>query len=134
PELSIVMSPVVGKMDRLWVDLDDHVPVIPGRDDGIELDLAVVNNGARTFDTIDLVATFARRDERGRRRNLIERGMHWPRKLRPGQAVKWRLEANGAEVKVEGRYDRRLGEIEPADADAIYALRDANLPLVRLHA
>ncbi|HZO12389.1 MAG TPA: hypothetical protein VFB62_04000, partial [Polyangiaceae bacterium] len=101
-----------------------------------EFDLAVINNSAATLHTVDFIVTFARRDAGGRRRNLIERGLHWPADLAPGASVKWDVEAKGTEFKVDGKITGKLGEsgIGPAPADAFAQLRNASLVEVRMHA
>ena len=100
-----------------------------------EMDLAVVNNGSTTLDTVDLVVTFARRDAQNRRRAITERGLHWPGQLAPGRAVKWRVRASGTELRVDTRIAADLGQPVPvAEADVFYALREARLDAVRVHA
>lgn len=137
-ELAILVQPVVpprGRTGPTWLHVDQTYPLEAlGEDEAVELDLAVVNNGRRTFEEIDLILTFARRDGAGQRGNLVERGLHWPRNLGPGDSVKWRVEAIGTEMKVEGRYDRRVGLEQLAPAQAFDDLADARLPMVRLHA
>lgn len=137
-ELAILVQPVVpprGQTAPMWLRVDQTYPLDAlGEDEEVELDLAVVNNGRRTFEDIDLTLTFARRDGAGRRGSLVERGLHWPRKLAPGESVKWRVEASGTEMKVEGRYDRRVTLAKLAPPEAFDDLAEARLPMVRLHA
>jgi hypothetical protein len=156
PQLSILLSRDRGQVDALWVEPGRTYPVTfddegappkaeAGASDGesrppparrIELDVAVVNNSTEPLKTIDLVVTFAKRDDRGIRRNIIERGLHWPRELGPGESVKWRVEASGCELRVDSRNDARLGQggLTAAPGDAFLALREARLSVVRLHA
>ena len=139
PELAILVEPIEGEMDQLWLEPAATYPIRFAADGEerarVELDVAVVNNADRELDTVDLVLTFARRDAGGERRNLIERGLHWPGKLGPGEAVKWRVKASGTEVKADARLNRKLGEagLTAAPADSFEALAAARLPIVRLH-
>ena len=134
PQLGLVLSPRRGTIDTLWIELGKTYAV---RDtEEAEFDLAVINNSAATFHTVDFIVTFARRDGGGRRRNLIERGLHWPADLVPGASVKWDVEAKGTEFKVDGKITGKLGEsgIGPAPSDAFAQLRNASLVEVRVHA
>ncbi|MEM9876002.1 MAG: hypothetical protein AAF928_13980 [Myxococcota bacterium] len=137
-EVAILVQPVVpprGRTGPLWLRVGETYPLEAlGDDEEVTLDLAVVNNGRRTFEDIDLVLTFARRTSEGRRTDLVERGLHWPRRLRPGASVKWRVEAVGTEMKVEGRYDRRITPAELAPPVVFDRLAAARLPVVRWHA
>ena len=102
----------------------------------VEFELAVMNNSALALDTVSLVVTFARRDGAGRRSAVIERGLHWPKTLKPGGAVKWRIRAEGNEMRLDSANTAPLGEagLLPAPADAFFAQRKARLRAVRLHA
>jgi hypothetical protein len=100
----------------------------------VELDLAVVNNGARALEDVSLVVTFAQRNEQGARTAVMERGLAWPRPLEPGEAVKWRIEAEGTELRVDCRFDELLGAEPVASADRFRELLDARLTPVRVHA
>jgi len=137
-ELAILVQPVVpprGRTGPMWLHVDHTYGLEAlGEDGEVELDLAVVNNGRRTFEDIDLNLTFATRDGRGQRGHLVERGLHWPRSLRPGESVKWRVEASGTEMKIEGRYDRRVGLDQLAPMEAFDGLADARLSVVQFHA
>jgi hypothetical protein len=138
PQLSVMIMPIDGDLDEVWLSLGQtYVPTLRAqRRPRITFDLAVVNNSTATLDTVDLVVTFARRGPQGRRRALLERGLHWPAKLGPGEAVKWRVKASGrTELKVDSRHDKRLGSagVEAAPADTFAELDDARLPVVRLH-
>ena len=48
-----------------------------------------------------MLLTFARRDRRGERAGITERGLFWEGALGSGRAVKWHVEAPGTEVKIE---------------------------------
>jgi len=97
------------------------------------LELAAVNNGGEALDSIDLVVTFARRNARGERRVVVERGLHWPGVLQPGAAVKWKLTGRGTEIKIHSRIDDRLTRSEMATAGAFASLGSANTAAVRVH-
>jgi hypothetical protein len=138
PQLSIMITPIEGEVETLWLSFGEHykVPFAPGARRRIEFDLAAVNNSNFDLDTIDMVVTFARRDAQNKRRAFIERGLHWPAKLRPGEAVKWRVKASGrTEFKVDSRLDARLGVggVTVSSASTFFALQHARLPIVRLH-
>jgi hypothetical protein len=134
PRLSIVIEPVFGDVDSLWLEPEKHYPVALASDRDVEFDLAVINNGDRPIDAVDLVVTFARRDDRGRRRNLIERGLSWPHALRPAQAVKWRVKAEGGEFKIDTRHrDRLPADAALAAADGFRSLSEARLSSVKVH-
>jgi hypothetical protein len=152
PQVSVVVSPVAGDVDGFWLDIAETYgaaegelpPDADGDDDDdddddagprIEFDLAAINNSAEEIDELDFVVTFARRDASGRRRALLERGLHWPGTLDPGEAIKWRVKASDrTELKVDSRLVRKIGEGLPlASADELAGLQRANLPAVRLH-
>jgi hypothetical protein len=99
----------------------------------VAFDLAVVNNGALALDTVSLIVTFAQRTATGRRTAIVERGLFWPAELRPGRAVKWEVEAEGSEFRVDCELSDKLGVVPAATADSFYGLLDARLTVVRLH-
>ncbi len=136
PQLSVVVSPVRGQIDAVWLSLGETYAIRHGADDKplAALDLAIVNNSVATLRSLDLVMTFAFRDEAGQRRNLRERGLHWPGRLGPGETVKWRVEAPGTEVKIETRHDKKLEQVGVAPPEKFYPLSQARVPEVRLHA
>lgn len=135
PQLSVIVSPIRGQIDAMWLEIDQTYAIRYGANDDpdAELELAVVNNSGKTLKTLDLVLTFAFRDEAGKRRNLRERGLHWPANLGPGETVRWHVEAPGTEVKLETRHSAKLADVGTAPADAFYGLSKARIPLVRLH-
>jgi hypothetical protein len=104
-------------------------------DDRYDFDLAVVNNGAAPLRDVHVLLTFARRNERGERAGITERGLFWEGALRPGRAVKWRVSAPGTEVKVEpgvtGLLDDASGVAPP---DAFFELTRARYRTARIHA
>lgn len=123
----------------MWLEPGDtikieHPGLHPRHAPEVELDLAVVNNGAAPLETVSLVATFAQRTAQGRRHRIMERGLHWPARLRPGRSVKWRIEAEGTEVRIDCPLTEKLGTVPPASADTFHELREARLMPVRVHA
>jgi len=149
PQISVLVTPVAGSVDGFWLEIGETYAASEGPlpegagddddddDDGprIEFDLAAVNNSTESVETVDFVVTFARRDASGRRRALLERGLHWPGTLDPGEAIKWRVKASDrTELKVDSRLDARIGERMPiASAEQLAALQRASLSAVRLH-
>ncbi|HHH30264.1 MAG TPA: hypothetical protein ENK57_18245, partial [Polyangiaceae bacterium] len=147
PQISVVVSPVAGSVDGFWLEIGETYAASegrlpPGRDGErdeagprIEFDLAAINNSTEPVETVDFVVTFARRDQSGRRRALLERGLHWPGTLDPGEAIKWRVEARDrTELKVDSRLDAKIGDgLTMASAEQLAALQRASMPAVRLH-
>lgn len=101
-----------------------------------QYELAVVNNGAVAIRETRVVLTYARRDAENRRVAVTDRGLYWGRPLGPGRAVKWVTEGPGTEVRIDKSELGTLEErgIEPAPADAFFALTRARHRVVRLHA
>jgi hypothetical protein len=144
PEVAVLAAFREGAIDALWLEPGRrHAIRFTGapteaelrRGRRVELDLAVVNNGARERDEVELVLTFSHRRPDGRER-LVYRGLHYPGRLAPGEAVKWRVRARGGEVRLETSLGERLGQggARPAPAAAFAALAGSSLPEVRLHA
>jgi hypothetical protein len=107
-----------------------------GRRPRYDFDLAVVNNAAAPVRDVRVVLTFARRDERGERAGVTDRGLFWGSVLAPGRAVKWRVRAPGTEMKIEPEI---VGTLEksgsaPAPPDAYFELMSSRYRVVRIHA
>jgi hypothetical protein len=100
----------------------------------VDLDVAVVNNGAQSLHDVSLVLTFAQRTADGRRTAVMERGLSWAGELPPAGSVKWRVEAEGTELRVDTRFTDKLGAVRLADAGAFRGLLKARLGVVRVHA
>jgi hypothetical protein len=140
PELAVLVTPRDAWLRALWVESGRTYSInrtepgpLPGRQ-AVDLDVAVVNNTRHRFDTLDLVVTFARRDEQKQRRVTVERGLHWPGTLGPGKAVKWTVRGAGSELKVETRFSKgKAKDSDLAAADVFWKLRKARLAGVRLH-
>ncbi|WP_437739180.1 hypothetical protein WMF39_25910 [Sorangium sp. So ce1504] len=100
-----------------------------------DFELAVVNNSGAPVSDFRVLLTFARRDRRGERAGITERGLFWEGALGPGRAVKWHVEAPGTEVKIEPGVTGMLdGETGVASPDAFFQLTRARYRVVRIHA
>ncbi|WP_437585392.1 hypothetical protein [Sorangium sp. So ce1000] len=100
-----------------------------------DFELAVVNNSGAPVSDFRVLLTFARRDRRGERAGITERGLFWEGALGPGRAVKWHVEAPGTEVKIEPGVTGNLdGETGVASPDAFFQLTRARYRVVRIHA
>ena len=110
--------------------LDEHQNPV------FQYDLAVVNNGAAPIRETRVVLTYARRDGQDRRIAVTDRGLYWGKPLLPGRAIKWVTEGPGTEVRIDESETGTLEErgIEPAPADAFFALTKARHRVVRMHA
>ena len=68
-----------------------------------DLDVAVVNNGAKELDQITLQVLFFARDPGNSRRAQVDnRPLFFEGPLRGGQAIKWGTNAEGTEVEIQG--------------------------------
>jgi hypothetical protein len=102
----------------------------------LELEVGVVNNGRTDIDEVNLLVQFyERRPNAEERTPTHDRPLYFEGPLRPGQAIKWHVEARGTEFEVlhtiEGHLDPS-GE-NAASADAFAELLKANHRPVRLH-
>lgn len=109
-----------------------------------DLEVAAVNNSARSERDLRVVLTFARRDGQGRRVGVRDEGLFWEGALGAGRAVKWNAGGEGTEVRIDvdargflpgAPLDVARGAKirSPAAADAFYELTRARLPVVRYH-
>ncbi len=113
---------------------DDISPRIDARGRGrYEFDIAIVNNGKDDLADIRLVLTFARRDARGDRAGVTDRGLFWEGALGPGRSVKWSVKAPGTEVRIDADEKRTLADVRTASGDAFFGLLRARQAAVRLH-
>ena len=97
----------------------------------LELELAVVNNSSESLPEVNLMVQFF--EDEGRRA-MKERPLHYEGPLRPGQAVKWHVEARGTSFQVHNPIREVLsapGAYAPAGEFA--ELLKANHRPVRLH-
>lgn len=97
----------------------------------LELELAVVNNGRERLREVNLMVQFY--EDEGKR-TTKQRPLHYPASLRPGQAIKWHVEARGTSFSVHNPLREVLESKQLADADAFAELLSANHRPVRLHA
>jgi hypothetical protein len=98
-------------------------------------DVAVVNNAAAPVEDVKLVLTFARRNEKGDRVGVTDRGLFFEGELAPARSVKWSVKAPGSEVKIDVSDARLLGDgVAAAPAEGYVRLLRASKPAVRLHA
>jgi len=110
----------------------------------VELELAIINNGARSASRIGLLVQFleADRSETARLSTTEARAVYHEGPLLPGRAIKWHLEERGTSFELsppnsEGKVqDERLGPggEGAAPASAFVELLEANHRPVRLHA
>lgn len=97
----------------------------------LELELGVVNNSNESLPEVNLMVQFF--EDEGKR-PMKERPLHYSGPLRPGQAVKWHVEARGTSFVVHNPIREVLsapGAYAPASEFA--ALLKANHRPVRLH-
>ena len=97
----------------------------------LEIDLAVVNNSQESIPEVNLIVQFF--EDEGRKA-MKERPLHYGSRLRPGQAVKWNVEARGTSFVVHNPMRELLdssGAFAPVDSFA--ELLKANHRPVRLH-
>ena len=114
---------------------DDISPRVDGRGRGrYEFDIAIVNNGKDDLNDVKLVLTFARRDARGERAGVTDRGLFWEGALGPGRSVKWSVKAPGTELRIDVGERRTLADVAAAPGDAYFSLLRARQAAVRLHA
>ncbi len=167
-QLSVLISPRIGRVDRLWVKPGETAAVFHQSEDPssdaptessrqgddepdagpdargkaakeprsggeVEFDLAVVNNSATALNTVSLVVTFARRTATGRRTAIMERGLFYPATLKPAQAIRWRVRAEGTEFRVDCPVTDKLGTVPVAEVAGFRRLLSARLMAVRVH-
>lgn len=97
----------------------------------LELELGVVNNSNESIREVNLMVQFY--EDEGRK-PMKERPLHYAGPLRPGQAVKWHVEARGTSFVVHNPIRETLSAPGAyAGAEAFAALLNANHRPVRLH-
>lgn len=99
----------------------------------LEIELAVINNGKKTLDEVNLSVQFY--EDEGKSATRL-RPLHYPGALEPGQAIKWHVEARGTSFVVNNPVRDVLppDPTEMATPDAFAELLKANHRPVRLHA
>lgn len=97
----------------------------------LELELGVVNNSSESIREVNLMVQFY--EDEGRK-PMKERPLHYAGPLRPGQAVKWHVEARGTSFVVHNPIRETLSAPGAyASPDAFAELLKANHRPVRLH-
>lgn len=98
----------------------------------LELELAVINNGSKTLDEVNLLVQFYENDGK---KPTKDRPLHYGAPLRPAQAIKWHVEARGTSFSVVNRHADVLPDDrkEMSSADGFAELLRANHRPVRLH-
>jgi hypothetical protein len=103
----------------------------------LELELAVVNNGRSDIPELSLLVEFFGRDPApsNKRYSASTRPLFYEGPLRPAQALKWSVEAEGVEFEVHNPIPGNVGQFgdDAAPADLLAELLHANHRPVRLH-
>ncbi len=98
----------------------------------LELDLGVINNGSETLREVSLLVEFF--EEQGSEvKPTKERPLYYEGPLRPGQAVKWHVQARGTRFVVHNPLKQVVGREMLATSDDFSKLLNANHRPVRLH-
>lgn len=98
----------------------------------LELELGVVNNGNETLREVSLLVEFF--EDRGTdAKPTKERPLYYEGPLRPGQAVKWHVQARGTRFVVHNPLRQVVGRERLATTDDFAKLLNANHRPVRLH-
>ncbi len=130
----LTLIPISRQRDDAGRPASNIAPVVTKGVPRYDFDMAVVNDAAVPLKDVRVVLTFARRNKRGERTNVTDRGLFWEGELGPGRSVKWNVEAPGSEVRIDVDERRKLGDVPAAPADAFVKLLGARQPSVRLHA
>ncbi len=97
----------------------------------LEIELAVINNGNTKIPEVNLLVQFY---ENEGKTPTKERPLHYGATLRPGQAIKWHVEARGTSFTVHNPIREVIeDDKELADAETFAELLKANHRPVRLH-
>lgn len=98
----------------------------------LELDLGVINNGRETLREVSLLVEFF--EEQGSEvKPTKERPLYYEGPLRPGQAVKWHVQARGTRFVVHNPLKQIVARDQLATSDDFTKLLNANHRPVRLH-
>lgn len=104
----------------------------------LELELAVVNNGKTDLPEVALAVDFFERDPppSNKRYSVSQRPLFFAGPLRPAQAIKWSVEAQGVEFEVHSPVPGDIGPFgdDAAPSNLFAELLSANHRPVRLHA
>jgi len=104
----------------------------------LEVELGVVNNGKTDVPEVSLLVEFFERDPppSSKRYSVSTRPLFFEGPLRPAQAIKWSVEAQGVEFEVHNPVPGNVGAFgdDAAPANLFAELLSANHRPVRLHA
>jgi hypothetical protein len=104
----------------------------------LEAELAVVNNGRTDIPELSLLVEFFERDPppSSKRYSVSTRPLFYEGPIRPAQALKWSVEAQGVELEVHSPIPGDVGPFgdEAAPSNLFAELLSANHRPVRLHA
>lgn len=104
----------------------------------LEAELAVVNNGKTDIPELSLLVEFFERDPppSNKRYSVATRPLFFEGPLRPAQAIKWSVEAQGVELEVHNPIPGNIGQFgdDAAPSNLFAELLTANHRPVRLHA
>jgi hypothetical protein len=104
----------------------------------LELELGVVNNGRADVPEVSLLVEFFERDPApsNKRYSVSTRPLFFAGPLRPAQAIKWSVEAQGVEFEVHNPVPGNVGAFgdDAAPSNLFAELLSANHRPVRLHA
>ena len=104
----------------------------------LEAELAVVNNGRTDIPELSLLVEFFERDPppSSKRYSVSTRPLFYEGPIRPAQALKWSVEAQGVELEVHSPIPGDIGPFgdEAAPSNSFAELLSANHRPVRLHA
>jgi hypothetical protein len=104
----------------------------------LEVELAVVNNGRTDIPELSLLVDFFERDPppSNKRYSVSTRPLFYEGPIRPAQALKWSVEAQGVEFEVHSPIPGDVGQFgdDAAPSNLFAELLSANHRPVRLHA
>ncbi len=104
----------------------------------LEVELAIVNNGKTDVPEVSLLVEFFERDPppSNKRYSVSTRPLFYEGPLRPAQAIKWSVEAQGVEFEVHNPVPGNVGPFgdDAAPSNLFAELLSANHRPVRLHA
>ncbi len=103
----------------------------------LEVSIAAVNNGDEDLNDVTLRVHFLEQDPppSNKKYPVAHRAMYFEGPLRPGQAIKWTVEARGTSFELESPYDQVLAPdgSDAAPTNLLAELLHANHRPVRLH-
>jgi hypothetical protein len=130
PRLSLL---VLGQLIRKGRGEDENK-----RKKYLEVELGIVNNGKTDVPEVSLLVEFFERDPppSNKRYSVSTRPLFYEGPLRPAQAIKWSVEAQGVEFEVHNPVPGNVGPFgdDAAPSNLFAELLSANHRPVRLHA